>query len=150
MHQNHHHHHHYQGASPKSHKHKIPYMCFCASIWDNVCHHCHHHHHHHIQKSKSINTVAPMEGISGREMSNATTGSLWGVLLHLSHSGRLIWAGASSCLVNPAPRARAHRSNNILALMPTSPPLGLASITLSTTSKLATKARSASSSSGTM
>ena len=47
------------GASPKSHKHFIPYMVFCASIWDNVRHHCHHHHyHHHIQKSKSINTVA--------------------------------------------------------------------------------------------
>ena len=42
------------GASPKSHKHEIPYMGFCASIWDNVRHHCHHH--HHIQKSKSINT----------------------------------------------------------------------------------------------
>ena len=47
------------GASPNSHKHLFPYMCFCASIWDNVRHHCHHHHHHHhIQKSKSINTVA--------------------------------------------------------------------------------------------
>ena len=47
------------GASPNSHKHFLPYMGFCASIWGNVCHHCHHHHHHHhIQKSKSINTVA--------------------------------------------------------------------------------------------
>ena len=59
---NHHHHRrHHHGASPKSHKHKIPYMGFCASIWDNVRHHCHHHHHrhhHHIQKSKSINTEA--------------------------------------------------------------------------------------------
>ena len=47
------------GASPNSHKHFFPYMGFCVSIWDNVCHHCHrHHHHHHIQKSKSINTEA--------------------------------------------------------------------------------------------
>ena len=47
------------GASPNSHKHFFPYMGFCASIWDNVRHHCHHHHHHHhIQKSKSINTEA--------------------------------------------------------------------------------------------
>ena len=38
----------------------FPYMGSCASIWDNVRHHCHrhHHHHHHIQKSKSINTEA--------------------------------------------------------------------------------------------
>ena len=35
------------GASPNSHKHFIPYMGFCASIWDNVRHHCHRHHHHH-------------------------------------------------------------------------------------------------------
>ena len=48
-----------EGASPNSHKHFFPYMGFCASIWDNVRHHCHrHHHHHHIQKSKSINTEA--------------------------------------------------------------------------------------------
>ena len=47
------------GASPNSHKHFFPYMGFCASIWNNVRHHCHHHHHHHhIQKSKSINTEA--------------------------------------------------------------------------------------------
>ena len=47
------------GASPNSHKHFFPYMGSCASIWDNVRHHCHHyHHHHHIQKSKSINTEA--------------------------------------------------------------------------------------------
>ena len=53
------HHDDHDGASPKSHKHFIPYMGFCASIWDNVRHHCHHHHYcHHIQKSKSINTVA--------------------------------------------------------------------------------------------
>ena len=50
----------YNGASPNSHKHFFPYMGSCASIWDNVRHHCHHHHHHHhhIQKSKSINTEA--------------------------------------------------------------------------------------------
>ena len=41
VHQNHNH-----GVRPKSHKHKIPYMGFCASIWDNVRHHCHPHHHH--------------------------------------------------------------------------------------------------------
>ena len=35
------------GVHPKSHKHLIPYMGFCASIWDSVRHHCHHHHHHH-------------------------------------------------------------------------------------------------------
>ena len=54
-------HRHYDGASPNSHKHFFPYMGSCASIWDNVRHHCHHHHHHHhhhIQKSKSINTEA--------------------------------------------------------------------------------------------
>ena len=39
----HHRHHrrHHDGASPKSHTHKIPYMEFCVSIWDNVRHHCH-------------------------------------------------------------------------------------------------------------
>ena len=52
------HNHNNNGASPNSHKHFFPYMGFCASIWDNVRHHCHHHHHHHIQKSKSINTEA--------------------------------------------------------------------------------------------
>ena len=31
----------YDGASPNSHKHFFPYMGFCASIWDNVHHHCH-------------------------------------------------------------------------------------------------------------
>ena len=52
-------HHRHCGASPNSHKHFFPCMGFCASIWDNVRHHCHHHHHHHhIQKSKSINTEA--------------------------------------------------------------------------------------------
>ena len=52
-------HYHHKGASPNSHKHFFPYMGSCASIWDNVRHHCHHHHHHHhIQKSKSINTEA--------------------------------------------------------------------------------------------
>ena len=35
------------GVHQKSHKHFIPYMVFCASIWDNVRHHCHRHHHHH-------------------------------------------------------------------------------------------------------
>ena len=35
------------GVHPNSHKHFIPYMGFCASIWDSVRHHCHHHHHHH-------------------------------------------------------------------------------------------------------
>ena len=35
------------GVHPNSHKHFIPYMGFCASIWDNVRHHCHRHHHHH-------------------------------------------------------------------------------------------------------
>ena len=51
--------HHCHGASPNSNKHFFPYMGFCASIWNNVRHHCHHHHHHHhIQKSKSINTEA--------------------------------------------------------------------------------------------
>ena len=42
--------HHYHcnfGLHPKSHKHFIPYMGFCASIWDSVRHHYHHHHHHH-------------------------------------------------------------------------------------------------------
>ena len=34
------------GVHPKSHKHFIPYMGFCASIWDIVRHHCHHHHDH--------------------------------------------------------------------------------------------------------
>ena len=49
----HHHHHchchldHRHGVHPNSHKHFIPYMGFCASIWDSVRHHCHHHHHHH-------------------------------------------------------------------------------------------------------
>ena len=58
-HYNHDHPNDHYGASRKSHTHKIPYMGFCASIWDNVRHHCHHHHYyHHIQKSKSINTVA--------------------------------------------------------------------------------------------
>ena len=33
------------GVHPNSHKHFIPYMGFCASIWDSVRHHCHHHHH---------------------------------------------------------------------------------------------------------
>ena len=36
-----------EGVHPNSHKHFIPYMGFCASIWDSVRHHCHHHHHHH-------------------------------------------------------------------------------------------------------
>ena len=27
------------GVHPKSHKHFIPYMGFCASIWDSVRHH---------------------------------------------------------------------------------------------------------------
>ena len=31
------------GVHPNSHKHFIPYMGFCASIWDSVRHHCHHH-----------------------------------------------------------------------------------------------------------
>ena len=35
------------GVHPNSHKHFIPYMGFCASIWDSVRHHCHHPHHHH-------------------------------------------------------------------------------------------------------
>ena len=37
------------GVHPNSHKHFIPYMGFCASLWDSVRHHClpHHHHHHH-------------------------------------------------------------------------------------------------------
>ena len=35
------------GVHPNSHKHFIPYMGFCASIWDSVRHHCHHHYHHH-------------------------------------------------------------------------------------------------------
>ena len=35
------------GVHPNSHKHFIPYMGFCASIWDSVRHHCHHHHNHH-------------------------------------------------------------------------------------------------------
>ena len=35
------------GVHLNSHKHFIPYMGFCASIWDSVRHHCHHHHHHH-------------------------------------------------------------------------------------------------------
>ena len=34
------------GVHPNSHKHFIPYMGFCASIWDSVRHHCHHHYHH--------------------------------------------------------------------------------------------------------
>ena len=38
------------GVHPNSHKHFIPYMGFCASIWDSVRHHCHHHHHHDHQK----------------------------------------------------------------------------------------------------
>ena len=37
----------HDGVHPKSHKHKIPCMGFCASVWDSVRHHCHHHHHHH-------------------------------------------------------------------------------------------------------
>ena len=39
-------------ASPNSHKHFFPYMGSCASIWDNVRHHCHphHNHHHHTEK----------------------------------------------------------------------------------------------------
>ena len=37
----------YDGVQQKSHKHFIPYMVFCASIWDSVRHHCHHHHDHH-------------------------------------------------------------------------------------------------------
>ena len=32
------------GVHPNSHKHFIPYMGFCASIWNSVRHHCHHHH----------------------------------------------------------------------------------------------------------
>ena len=43
----HHPHPHHHGVHPNSHKHFIPYMGFCASIWDSVRHHCHHHHHHH-------------------------------------------------------------------------------------------------------
>ena len=34
----------HDGVHQKSHKHFIPYMGFCASIWDSVRHHCHHHH----------------------------------------------------------------------------------------------------------
>ena len=40
------------GVHPNSHKHFIPYMGFCASIWDSVRHHCHHHHHHHHDHQK--------------------------------------------------------------------------------------------------
>ena len=40
------------GVHPNSHKHFIPYMGFCASIWDSVRHHCHHHHHHHHHTEK--------------------------------------------------------------------------------------------------
>ena len=47
VHRHHHRHHRHRGVHPKSHKHKIPYMGFCASIWDSVRHHCHRHHHHH-------------------------------------------------------------------------------------------------------
>ena len=68
---------HHDGASPNSHKHFIPYMGFCASIWDNVPHHCHHHHHHnhhHISYIKVehifiyklptiINLVSPQNGV---------------------------------------------------------------------------------------
>ena len=41
-----------EGVHPNSHKHFIPYMGFCASIWDSVRHHCHpppHHHHDHLK-----------------------------------------------------------------------------------------------------
>ena len=38
------------GVHPNSHKHFIPYMGFCASIWDSVRHHCHHCHHHHQKR----------------------------------------------------------------------------------------------------
>ena len=40
------------GVHPNSHKHFIPFMGFCASIWDSVCHHCHHCHHHHHDHQK--------------------------------------------------------------------------------------------------
>ena len=41
-----------KGVHPNSHKHFIPYMDFCASIWDSVRHHCHHCHHHHHDHQK--------------------------------------------------------------------------------------------------
>ena len=31
----------FDGVYPNSHKYFIPYMGFCASIWDSVRHHCH-------------------------------------------------------------------------------------------------------------
>ena len=48
------------GVHPNSHKHFIPYMGFCASLWDSVRHHClpyHHHHHHHHQKWRCERTA---------------------------------------------------------------------------------------------
>ena len=57
------HHHHvgdddHDGVHPNSHKYFFPYMGFCASIWDNVRHHCHrHHHHHHHQKWRCERTA---------------------------------------------------------------------------------------------